>query len=318
MVGVFFVYSHRDEQLRDELETHLSMLKRERIIGAWHDRRIGSGKDIDKTISKEIEECQIILLLVSAYFLDSNYCYEIEMQRAMEKHEEGSARIIPVILRPCDWHSAPFGKLKAVPKDGKPVTKYADQHEAFLEIAQAVRQTAAELGAKSPSATPSPKPMKAARTASSAAPRSSNLRVKKEFSDRDKDSFLKDGFEYVANFFEGSLSELAERNSEINVDFTRTDVRHFSAAAYRNGKAVSRCRIWLNERETFSGGIAIYLGASDSDHSYHECLSVNDDGHSLFLRPMGMGFRRGYQEDELTYQGAAEYLWAMFIEALQR
>ena len=86
MVKVFFSYSHRDESLRDELEVHLSALKRQGIIDTWHDRRIGSGKEIDSEISQNLEDANIILLLVSPYFIASDYCYDVEMTRALEKN----------------------------------------------------------------------------------------------------------------------------------------------------------------------------------------------------------------------------------------
>ena len=145
MATLFFSYSHRDETLRNELEIHLTMLKRQGAITTWHDRRIGAGKEFGKEISHYLEEAEIILLLVSPDFLASDYCYDVEMARALDRHKSGEARVIPVILRPCDWHGAPFGKLLAVPKDGKPVTKYANQDDAFLEIAGAIRVVANEL-----------------------------------------------------------------------------------------------------------------------------------------------------------------------------
>ena len=121
MTELFFSYSHNDEALRNELETHLSMLKRQGVIAVWHDRRIGAGQEVHGQISEHLERADIILL-VSPYFLASDYCYETEMTRAMERHHQGTARVIPVILHPCDWQGAPFGKLLAVPTDGKPVS----------------------------------------------------------------------------------------------------------------------------------------------------------------------------------------------------
>lgn len=314
MISVFFAYSHRDEDLRNELETHLAMLKRDQLIGTWFDRRIGPGEHIDKTISRELEASQIILLLVSAYFLDSDYCYEVEMDRAMRKHEAGSARVIPVILRPCDWHGAPFGELKAVPKDGKPVTKHADQHDAFLEIAQAVREAAASLGLKAKT-----REHRASKSPPSVEPvkRSSNLRVKKQFSERDQDVFLKEAFEYIANFFEASLEELKARNPGIDTDFTRIDAVHFTAAAYVQGRARSQCRIWFGRRGSFPSGIAMSLGGAN-DSSFNESLAVQDDGYSLFLRPLMSAFQGPGDPPQLTHQGAAEHCWSLFIEPLQR
>jgi TIR domain len=139
MVNLFFSYSHKDEALRDELDKHLSILKRQGIINVWHDRRINAGAAIDTEISNNLKSAYIILLLISSDFLASKYCYDKEMQHAIKMHEKKEAVVIPVILRPCDWHSAPFGKLRAVPTDGKAVTKFASYDEAFLDITAAIK-----------------------------------------------------------------------------------------------------------------------------------------------------------------------------------
>jgi len=112
------------------------MLKRQRVIEAWHDRRIGAGEDFADAIDRHVESDDIILLLVSPDFLASDYCYDREMTRAMERQGRGQAIVIPVILRACDWQGAPFGKLNATPPDGKPITQYADRDQAMLEVAR--------------------------------------------------------------------------------------------------------------------------------------------------------------------------------------
>jgi hypothetical protein len=139
MSALFFSYSHKDEELRNNLETHLAMLVREGAIETWHDRAIPVGDEIDKSVDENLERAEVILLLVSADFLASPYCYEKEMQRAMQRHEEGSARVIPVILRPCDWKTAPFGKLLAAPTDAKPITTWTDRDTAFLDVVRHIR-----------------------------------------------------------------------------------------------------------------------------------------------------------------------------------
>ncbi|WP_245427210.1 toll/interleukin-1 receptor domain-containing protein [Mesorhizobium sp. YM1C-6-2] len=121
--SVFFSYSHVDEALRDQVETQLALLKRQGVIETWHDRRIGAGEEFAGAIDRHVETDDIILLLVSADFIASDYCYDIEMKRAMERHAAGEAIVIPVILRACDWHGAPFGKLNATPPNGTPVTQ---------------------------------------------------------------------------------------------------------------------------------------------------------------------------------------------------
>ena len=90
--SVFFSYSHKDEALRDQLETHLAMLKRQGVILTWHDRRLVAGDNIDSGIAKELDQADIILLLVSPDFLASDYCYGIEVARALERHAAGEVR----------------------------------------------------------------------------------------------------------------------------------------------------------------------------------------------------------------------------------
>ena len=144
---VFFSYSHRDERLRDALATHLSALERQGIITGWHDRKIGAGTEWEGQINQHLQTAHIILLLVSSNFLASNYCNDTEVARAMERHEAGDARVIPVILRDCDWQDAPFGKLQALPTDGFAVAgkHWNNQDEAFTNVAKGIRAVAKAL-----------------------------------------------------------------------------------------------------------------------------------------------------------------------------
>src|SRR5712691_978913 len=123
---IFFSYAHRDRALVDKLLRHLLPLRQQGLI-EWHDRDISAGTQWEREIDKHLNNAQIILLLVSPDFLNSDYCYGIEMQRAMERHERGEARVIPIILRPVYWERTPFGKLQVLPKDAKPVTLWANR-----------------------------------------------------------------------------------------------------------------------------------------------------------------------------------------------
>jgi hypothetical protein len=319
---VLFSYSHIDEALRDQIETQLTMLKRQGVIETWHDRRIGAGEDFADAIDRHVESDDIILLLVSPDFLASDYCYDREMTHAMERQEKGEAIVIPVILRACDWHAAPFGKLNATPPDGKPITQYADRDQAMLEVAKAVRAAAERRDPKSSTKDPKPSAASTPRTRGvwqeiARSPRSSNLALSKTFSERDKDQFRVESFEYIARFFENSLEELAKRNEAIDGDFRRVDANTLTAAIYRNGKAVSRCTVFVGDRG-FSGGIAYSTSEHFGWNSYNELLTVDADDESLFLRSMGMA--SGGQRNEatkLTQEGAAELYWGMLIGPLQ-
>jgi CHASE2 domain-containing sensor protein len=145
LVRLVYSYSHRDDSLREELETHLALLKRQGVIAPWSDRKILAGEDWAGRIDERFKAADIILLLVSADFLRSNYCYEIEMQNALERHHAGTARVVPIILRDVDWHSAPFGKLQALPRDGKAITLWTNRDEAWASVARGIREMIDDL-----------------------------------------------------------------------------------------------------------------------------------------------------------------------------
>jgi len=137
---VFLSYSQEDEAFRKKLEQHLAILIRQGIISTWHDRKLVPGQEWAGEISENLESANIILLLVSSAFMASDYCYDIELKRALERHKDGDAIVIPVILRPVDWEGASFGMLQGLPQNGKPVAKWADQDEAFEDIVRGIRK----------------------------------------------------------------------------------------------------------------------------------------------------------------------------------
>lgn len=137
---VFVSYSHVDEALRDELEAHLSPLSRSGQVSLWHDRRIIPGGDWATEIDEHIESAHVILLLVSPSFIASEYCYGVEMRRAMERHNHKDAIVIPVIVRPCLWDELPFAKLQALPRDGLAITSWTNRDEGYVTVAKGVRR----------------------------------------------------------------------------------------------------------------------------------------------------------------------------------
>jgi hypothetical protein len=144
MIKVFLSYSHEDEALRAELHKHLGALRHGKIIETWSDHQVPIGSNWDEQISGKLEEADLILLLVSASFLDSQYCSVKEMQRAIERHNRREAIVVPILLRPCHWKPAPFAGIQGLPKSLVPVTK-APEHErdeVWAEIAEGIHQAA--------------------------------------------------------------------------------------------------------------------------------------------------------------------------------
>lgn len=314
---VFISYSHKDEALRDQLEVQLAMLKRQGLIEVWHDRRMVAGDHLDWTISKELDEADVVLLLVSPDFIASDYCYKIEKGRALERHRAGTARLISVILRPCDWTHTDLRQYLVTPRDGKPITLWPDRDEAFLDVAQSIRRAIEEIGAANAPEelhrfigqdAPAPQP--------SALPRSSNLRLKKEFTEADRDRFLEDGFEFIDKFFQGSLAELQDRNPEIETRYRRIDGNAFTAVIYRNGAKIGACGIRLGGMHGKS------INYSDGDHapanSCNDSLMLEQDDQKLYFRPLMGGFPGPSSRDAtMSHEGAAEYFWAHLIAPLQ-
>lgn len=319
MAKLVFSYSHVDETLRNELEKHLSPLKRQGLLEAWHDRRIVAGQEFNGEINRHFEEADIVLLLVSSDFINSDYCYDVEMMRAVERHNLGDAVVIPVILRPCHWHELPFGKLLAATPDGKPVTQYTSLDEGFFHVVSAIKNALMLLTKSANVASishPDPSATASVQLAGATGPRSSNLRIKKEFTDRQRDRVRTECFEYVAKYFCNSLDELKQRNPDIEVDFRRVDANSFEAAIYVSGKRRCLCGIWIDGRNF--GGDILFSHTGVSDSSFNESMTMQDDGYALGFKPLGFADLGHDSQAFLNNEGVAEYFWEMLIQPLQQ
>lgn len=142
---VFCSYSHADEKFRSQLEKHLALLTQQDAIHVWHDRRIDPGADWKKEIDNNLEEADIVLLMVSADFMASQYCTGIEMKRALERQNSGTARVVPILIRKCDLQGAPFAGLQWLPSGSKPVKNWSDRDEAWTNVAKGIRGVVAAL-----------------------------------------------------------------------------------------------------------------------------------------------------------------------------
>lgn len=144
-IHVFIAYANADEQLKNELVEHLSVLERQGLLQIWYDQKIHPGEDWQVAETEALNQAQIILLLISSDFLASDYAFENQVKAAMQRHEAGTAQVIPIILRDCLWQVSPFGHLQPLPKGGVPVTNtqiWANNDAAFLNIATNIQRLA--------------------------------------------------------------------------------------------------------------------------------------------------------------------------------
>ncbi|XGV96223.1 MAG: GUN4 domain-containing protein [Leptolyngbya sp. BL-A-14] len=149
-IKIFYSYSRKDLDMRNALENHLSALREAGKISTWHDLELEAGTEWEPTILHKLDTADIILLLISSSFIASKYCYGTELKRAIARHEAGTARVIPIILRPCDWNHSyvPFSKLNVLPTHAKPITQWEDRDAAFAMVAQRIREAVDQLNAQ--------------------------------------------------------------------------------------------------------------------------------------------------------------------------
>ncbi len=318
MVKVFISYSHNDEADRNELEKHLSVLRRQKLIEPWNDRRILAGVNLGNEIDKKLTESDLILLLVSPDFLASEYCYSKEMEKALQMRREEIAWVIPIILEYCDWKNTPLKDLRACPKDGQPISEYPNPNKAFQEVVEDIREVIDKIRAERADACETAPKEVSAKGDLKLQPvfvddvRSSNLRIKKGFTDYERDSFKKEAFEYIRKFFKNSLDELKKRNPDIEYIFEK-EANKFYATVYRSGCEIASCSV-INRvgNDSWRG---ITYSRSKQDNSVSSLLTVQDDGYSLFLAPTLM---MANSNEPLSQRGAAELYWNRFIEPLQQ
>ncbi len=314
-VSVFFSYSHADEEMRDQLEKHLTMLKRNGNISTFHDREILAGAEFGNEIDQNLIEAGIILLLVSPDFLASEYCYSIEMQTALKMHKENKAVVIPVILDHCDWRSAPFSSLMAVPNDAKPITEYANQNKAFDEITTEIRKVVQSIADTADIACSTANfEVENCEPKVVCNDRSANLHVKKEFTELDFNDFLNNSYDYIAKYMQNTLEEFEKRNVGFQTRFNSNDSK-IEILIFNNGVKVAYCRIMKGRDVSYMIDSLVY-SESEMGNSFNDSLNIENDGTSLFWKP---SFNVGYSQKEelLSMKGAAEFFWDKVISRFQ-
>jgi hypothetical protein len=314
----FISYSHEDEPLRLELDKHLSLLKRAGLLDVWTDHKIMPGSAFSVEIDQALQQAELVLLLVSASFLASDFCYRIELAQALDTARAGRTRVVPIILRPCDWTDSAIGQLKALPDNGRPVTQWADRDDAFTQVARALRALVCVPVAPPPARTEAVAPQPLQPVAAVAAQKAvhSTVTLARRFTDQDRHDFLSATFEYITRYFQASLTELERANPGITGRTRMTGDDAFTATAFRDGTRIAECR--LRRGTTLSPDtIAFSHGHHISDSSYNELLSVEQTPSALGLKAL-MGHFRSSPATLLTDEAAASYLWGLFIEPLQR
>ena len=306
-MNVFISYSHSDEAAVLRLRTHLATLRNEGTITEWYDRKILPGEDIDIMISRHLESSDLFLLLISPDFLASDYCTKKEMKRALERHESGHAKVVPIIVEPCDWKNTTLASLKALPKDGKPVRQWRNEDEAYLDIVQELRRM--------PEADPLPRGVPLGGEKSQATAFQSEARcyrVKEIFDEIDRSSFRDEAFTFMSNFFRRRIDEINTVEglkgrffSSSNTSFSVTVIN------YKLGKNAAHITVHASRNITSIGDISFSFTENGPSNTANGWFTIKDDGLELYL---SVGMALNQQIDKLTIGQVTEYLWDCFAE----
>lgn len=302
----FISYSHHDERYLDRLHVHLATLEREGRLTAWHDREISAGSNIDTSIKAAFDDSSLFIALVSPDFIASNYCYERELSEALKRHEVGTMTVIALICEPCDWKSTPLSAIKVLPKDGKPISDWGNENNAYLNVIEELRRLIQEV----PSA-----PSRSGSTVDSSQ-RGSNpvdkgrYRPKVEFDNIDKKKFRDESFGAIEKRFDQFLDEFnqvaglkghkSSSNESFEVFVTNKSVR--------NGDAYLRVRKGSDGGISF-GDINFVTNENAGANTSNGGFNVSNDDFEQFLTPQFLGVFREMPE-RLSPDEAAEFLWA--------
>ncbi|MDE0712558.1 MAG: toll/interleukin-1 receptor domain-containing protein [Rhodospirillales bacterium] len=304
---VFISYSHKDEAALDRLHTHLAVLRRDRRIDEWFDREILAGGAIDAEIAERLEASRLFLLLVSPDFLASDYCVEREMDRALERHRSGHARVVPIILEPCDWPSTPLRDLKALPRDGKPVSEWTNENHAFVDVVRELRRILDAEGAPS-----STERGEATIPAAPVQPGVRRYRVKRDFDEIDRSDFREAAFGAIRGYFERAVAEI-DAIEDLRGRIKLLSPASFTCTIVNRAREHGTAHITVHGRSgnTALGDISYSFAESAPPNTANGMFTVNADEYELYLSS-AMGF--GGDQERLTPEAAAERLWEDFLE----
>lgn len=325
MTTGFISYTHADSPLKDQLVRHLAPLQREGLIDLWHDGMLRPGEHLDPAVQAALAASNVIILLVSSDFIASEYCYEQEMLRAFARQRDGTARVIPIILRPCQWKGVPIGngetlsEFVALPKDGKAVVTWPDIDTAFDNAVGSIRDMLKAGNGANVEAidggTLTPMPVIAEPTPRSVG--SANLLgIAAKPTDLDRDRFLRAGFTATAALFEQNLAELKASDPRIDTDFERIDSRSFAASVYLDGTRVGQVSIWHGGDMWRNALCLSYDAATSTRNSMNDWLPIEDTPEGLaFGARNAMSHVR--PDGPLDADGAAAYFWESFLDQVR-
>lgn len=304
----FISYSHRDSEALGRLHVHLAPLRREGRLEAWFDREILAGDELDDEIKEQLESCELFLLLVSPDFLNSDYCVDTEMTRALERHDAGDARVVPIIVEPCDWTSSRLRALKALPKDGKPVSDWTNPNTAYLNVVQELRR----ILERDPTAQASSEVADAPAEQGVSPTPARRYRAKREFDDIDKAEYRERAFNIIRDYFKNAIGEL-DSVEGLRGRYTGYSDTSFGCVIVNSGLGHGTAHLTVHGGRGRSSFGDIYYSFSEdaADNSANGWFNVAADEFELYLKAsMGLA----HDAPAMSPETAAEAMWTEILQ----
>ena len=306
-VEAFISYSHADGRALERLHKHLAMLTRDGTLSTWSAHQILPGDKVGDKIDANLSKSGLFLTLLSPDYLASKYCYETEFQKAQDLAAEGKLRIVPIIVQPCDWQSSPFKEYLALPYDGKAVSEWTNENNAFLDVTKGLRRIVEDMKNTQPdSFMPTTKPVSMI----------TNRRplIKKDFDAIDKAEFSDHAFEVIRAYFEASCRELTESSEgELKAKYERMEDTAFTCTVVNRGRRGAEGHITIRNgkgRNHF-GDITYVFQRYAENNTSNGCIRVESDDYRMFLTRDD--YMRGGR-DKLTAEQVADSMWVDFVK----
>ncbi len=267
-----------------------------------------AGGEIDDEVNEKLESSGLYLLLVSPDFLDSDYCMEREMKRAMERHHSGDARVVPIIIKPCDWKNTSLRDLKTLPRDGKPISDWTNKDNAYLNIVQELRRVLeAEEMQEAAVNEDARNPLVATKLGVH------RYRVKRDFDEIDRSEYREKAFGIIQDYFKNAIEEI-NTLEDLRGRFFSPSATSFTCTVVNKVREHGTAHITVHGRsENMGFGDISYSFSKDApSNTANGMLSVDADEYEMFLNPTLVGL--GQHEERLTPETAAELIWEDFIQ----
>ncbi len=266
-------------------------------LSCWYDEaEIQWGDSITQKVNEGLASSKFVVVVFSSAFVQKNWPQRELNSVLNQEASSGEVKVLPLLVGTEDDKN----DKRYLPWDG--------------DVKAIVSAMISRLGDRGKSAGDKPESNPTATGIRVPLPK-----IKKKFTQRDRDLFLRNSFTVVKQFFDSGLEELKKRNSEVDIDLAEVTKFKFVSTIYVNGEVATGCKIWIGGLSA-SDSIAYLEGRSqiDSDNSFNDMLSVAADEQALGFKPSGMWFgATQYTRDQLlTAEHAAEYLWRRFTKAL--